>query len=180
MLITNNGNELISYPPVTRNRTSYSNEWKLMLDVSHFGNFKPNEVGVRLLENEVEIEITGKQNWRPHPGGSLRREFAQRHGIPRDIDKDSLKAHMTKEGRLVIKASRITVASIKGYEKAVDRLNQLRRGQVADRSSNPIAQVTGIRREVDNGSDPIIPFPPKPRSIHKDVLFQDVTRVFPV
>lgn len=158
--------------------------WKLMLDVSHFGDFKSNEIGVRLLEHEVEI--IGKQNWRPHPGGSVRKEFAQRHKIPNDINKDGLKAYMTKEGMLIIKAPRITVASIKGHQEVMKCLQQLQLhalNKVKERSPNPVAQVFGIRRDIDDGpyikQEPIVPLPPKPRSVHKDLLFQDVTRVYP-
>lgn len=127
-----------------------------MLDVSHFGDFKANEISVRLLENQVEI--TGKQNWRPHPGGSVRREFAQRHVVPRDINVEALHAYMTREGMLIIKAPRISLNGTNGHPQTT------------------LKQVIGVGEMAAKlGIAP----PPKTRSIHKDVLFRDVTGVYP-
>ena len=162
--------------------SSDANVWKLMLDVSHFGDFKSNEIGVRLVEDQVEI--TGRQNWRPHPGGSIRREFAQRHVLPRDINREALNAYMTKEGMLVIKAPRIPVSAVNpSRQDAINRLNQLNilnqvighhgRQSMFGKATEPGQMM------VPKMGDPIVPLPPKPRSIPKDLLFRDVTGIYP-
>lgn len=79
-------------------------DFELMLDVTHFGDYAPKEITVRLIENYVEI--TGNQEWRSHPGGSIKRSFSQRHILPRDCDADKLTAYMMANGVLMIRAPR--------------------------------------------------------------------------
>ena len=82
--------------------------FEVLLDVNHFGDFKPEEITVKVLE-KTWVEIHGRQKWRPHPGGHLRREFVQKLSIPTDYDTKRLTAHLTAGGKLTIRAPRLTM-----------------------------------------------------------------------
>lgn len=87
-----------------------SNAFQVMVNVRHFGDFHPNEITVKVNENYVEI--TGTQDWRPYPGGSLRKAFDQRHSLPADINPDEVQAFLKSSGMLVIQAP-VSTASLK-------------------------------------------------------------------
>lgn len=164
-----------------------ANEFRLMIDVSRFGDYKAHEIGVRLVDGQDMIEVTGEENWRPSPGGSLRRSFAQRHVLPLDADKNKLKALMAKDGKLTITAPRTVPVPGKRYDSLNhwNALNQVlgRAPQIMDMKKRPIVQVIGTvgarKSSLDLQRPPVIPLPPKTRSVSKDLLFRDVTGVYP-
>lgn len=82
-----------------------SEVFELMVDVNHFGEYTAKEISVRVVDNNY-VEIHGKQQWRPHPGGTLRREFVQKLLIPTDCDTRRLTASMTG-GKLTIRAPKV-------------------------------------------------------------------------
>ena len=82
------------------------NTFEVQLNASYYGDFKASEIGVNVVDGAVDI--IGKQGWRPHPGGSHRREFVHRMMLPRDVNTEQLAAYMTHDGYVVVRAPRLT------------------------------------------------------------------------
>jgi len=103
-------------------------QFELILDISHHGDFKPNEISVRVIHGHVSI--VGRQLWRDCPGGAMRRSFDQRHVLPANCDKDQITATVTTKNLLVIKAPTLSSASI---------ANQIKRAANLGTPSNRVA-----------------------------------------
>lgn len=81
----------------------YPDVFELMVDINHFGDYTAKEISIRVVETNW-VEIHGRQQWRPHPGGTLRREFIQKLKIPHDCDTKKITANLTAENILTIRA----------------------------------------------------------------------------
>lgn len=80
--------------------------FEVQLNAAHYGDFKASEIGVSVVDGAVEI--IGKQVWRPHPGGSHRREFAHRLTLPTDVNTELMTAFMTRDGNVIVRAPRVS------------------------------------------------------------------------
>ncbi len=75
--------------------------FKVSFDVS---KFKPEEITIRSEDGELVVE--GKQEVKSDEGYSTR-HFVRAFSLPRDIDRDSFKSRLSKDGILSIEAQKL-------------------------------------------------------------------------
>ena len=66
--------------------------------------FKPEEITIRSEDGELVVE--GKQDVQSEDGYSTR-HFVRAYSLPRNIDRDSFKSRLSKEGILSIEAKKL-------------------------------------------------------------------------
>ena len=80
-----------------------------------FSGFKPEEIKIRLRENE--LNIIGKQI-SEHDGCYLSRDYSRRIALPNDVILSTVTSRLSKEGLLTIEASRDP--ALLPHERSVD------------------------------------------------------------
>lgn len=75
--------------------------FKVSFDVS---KFKPEEITIRSEDGELVVE--GKQEVKNNEGFSTR-HFVRAYSLPRNIDRDSFKSRLSKDGILSIEAKKL-------------------------------------------------------------------------
>lgn len=85
--------------------------YKITLDVQHF---RPNEINVKVVDNEIIVE--GKHEERPDTHGFIMRQFRRRYPLPSQYPSEYVTSTLSSDGILTIMAERI---SSKDVEKIV-------------------------------------------------------------
>ncbi len=73
--------------------------FQVCMDVTHF---KPNEISVKTVENQVIIE--GKHEERQDDHGFISRQFNRRYLLPKDYDPNTITSTLSSDGVLTVKA----------------------------------------------------------------------------
>ena len=81
--------------------TEDADSFKVSFDVS---KFNPEEITVRTEDGELVVE--GKQELKSEDGYSTR-HFVRSYSLPRNIDRDSFKSRLSKDGLLSIEAKKL-------------------------------------------------------------------------
>lgn len=81
--------------------------FKVSFDVS---KFKPEEIGIRSEDGELVVE--GKQEVKNEESFTTR-HFVRAFSLPRNIDRDSFKSRLSKDGILSIEAKKLQQAKAK-------------------------------------------------------------------
>lgn len=81
--------------------------FKVSFDVS---KFKPEEITIRSEDGELVVE--GRQEVKSDEGYSTR-HFVRAYSLPRNIDRDSFKSRLSKDGILSIEAKKLQQAEAK-------------------------------------------------------------------
>jgi len=79
-------------------------KFQINMDVRHF---KPEEITVKMVDNQVKIE--GKHEERADPHGFISRHFSRKYHLPKDVDVSSLVSTLSHEGMLSVKATKTGV-----------------------------------------------------------------------
>lgn len=109
----------------------WTDMYEVQLNANHYGDFKASEIAVSVVDGAMEI--TGKQVWRPHPGGSHRREFVHRLNLPADVNADLMTAYMARDGNVIVRAPRFSgprrigtdLPMMSGGDKSVGGMTQI-------------------------------------------------------
>lgn len=110
---------------------SQTDVFEAQLNAHHYGDFKASEIGVSVVDGAVEI--IGKQVWRPHPGGSHRREFVHRLVLPVDVNTELMTAYMTRDGCVVVRAPRFSAVTQRSRtDLLINREKSVRLGGVTE------------------------------------------------
>lgn len=88
--------------------------FKICLDVQHF---LPNEIIVKT--NKSEIIIEGKHEERADEHGYISRQFVRRYKLPDHCDTDTVTSNLTKDGVLIINATKKCLKKIENNERIV-------------------------------------------------------------
>ncbi|KAJ8320721.1 hypothetical protein KUTeg_002308 [Tegillarca granosa] len=80
------------------------NEFKMMVDVSHF---KPEEIKVKTVDKSVVI--TGEHEERSDEHGFIQRQFTRRFILPKDVDPNTITSSLSAEGVLTVKAPKMAL-----------------------------------------------------------------------
>lgn len=90
-----------------QNAVEDRDSFKVSFDVS---KFKPEEITIRSEDGELVVE--GKQEVKNEEGFSTR-HFVRAFSLPRNIDRDSFKSRLSKDGILSIEAKKLQQAEAK-------------------------------------------------------------------
>ncbi|GBM42904.1 Protein lethal(2)essential for life [Araneus ventricosus] len=91
-----------------------ADKFKVLLNVSHF---KPNEIDVKTVDNNIVIH--GKHEEKTDEHGFISREFTRRYQLPEGTDPETVKSSLSPNGILTIEAPKKAIEPPQSNERVV-------------------------------------------------------------
>jgi len=94
-------------------------KFQLKLDVQHF---KPEELDVKVVNNEIVVE--GKHEDRADDHGYISRQFVRRYMLPEEVKPDDVICDVSSDGVLEISAKRLPALAANEHKVVINQTNK--------------------------------------------------------
>lgn len=127
-------------------------KFQITLDVQHF---KPNEVSVKVVSNEVVIE--GKHEERLDDHGMISRQFTRRYILPNDCNTEDVTSTLSSDGVLIVMSNKKAMEGALNERsvpiklcESFSKTQQVESSQVTSNKSSIDSKIDSTKRDSKN------------------------------